>query len=104
MLFRSWEADPPYDSASSKPISILIEVLSGLQLYFDRALGANLLYRFERTQYVEQRRKHQEAAGGSGSGEDFEASKIYGAEHLLRLFGQSRPLLPQQLRLARPAI
>ncbi|KAL7411805.1 MRG-domain-containing protein [Mrakia frigida] len=71
---------------ATKSIAILTEVLSGLQLYFDRSLGANLLYRFERPQYVEQRRQHQEAAGGSGSGELFEASKIYGAEHLLRLF------------------
>lgn len=74
-------------ASPNKAVAILTEVLSGLQLYFDRALGANLLYRFERSQYVEQRRRHQEAAGGSGAGEDFEASKIYGAEHLLRLFG-----------------
>lgn len=53
--------------------------MSGIVLYFDKALGNNLLYRFERAQYVDIRRKTAEARP---------MSEIYGAEHLLRLFGQ----------------
>jgi glycerol-3-phosphate O-acyltransferase len=56
----------------------LNEIIAGITLYFDKALGNNLLYRFERAQYVEQRR----AANGKPM------SEIYGAEHLLRLFGE----------------
>lgn len=58
---------------------MLAEVMSGIVLYFDKALGNILLYRFERAQYVDIRRKTAEARP---------MSEIYGAEHLLRLFGQ----------------
>jgi hypothetical protein len=57
----------------------LSEIIAGVTLYFDKALGNNLLYRFERAQYVEQKRENP----------DKPRSEIYGAEHLLRLFGES---------------
>jgi mortality factor 4-like protein 1 len=60
------------------------EVVSGLEQYFEKALGTVLLYRFERPQYKEQVEKIKAANGGSPSS----LSQIYGAEHLLRLFGQ----------------
>lgn len=66
----------------ARPPAILNEVLDGLRTYFNKALGSNLLYRFERTQYVHANRDHQDS-----DGEPLEPSKIYGAEHLLRLFG-----------------
>lgn len=59
------------------------EIAAGLSLYFNKALGNNLLYRFERGQYQEQYKKLQ--------GTDKQMSSIYGGEHLLRLFGE--PLL-----------
>jgi hypothetical protein len=73
-------------------------VLLGLTLYFDRSLGANLLYRFERAQYLELQKEHaakkeeRRGAGrkrGDGDAEagEWKASDVYGAEHLLRLFG-----------------
>ncbi|PWN96758.1 MRG-domain-containing protein [Tilletiopsis washingtonensis] len=82
---------------SSRSPSVLDEVLLGLTLYFDRSLGANLLYRFERAQYLELQKEHaakkeeRRGAGrkrGDGDAEagEWKASDVYGAEHLLRLF------------------
>lgn len=80
----------------SRSPAVLDEVLKGLKLYFDRSLGQNLLYRFERAQYVDYRKKNGPKMGdgdvgnarsGNGSmGGDMEPSDVYGAEHLLRLF------------------
>lgn len=60
---------------------IAAEVAAGLGLYFNKALGNNLLYRFERGQYQEQYKRLQ----GTNKG----MSSVYGGEHLLRLFGSS---------------
>ncbi|GAA5832288.1 hypothetical protein JCM11251_004308 [Rhodosporidiobolus azoricus] len=57
---------------------IAAEVAAGLGLYFNKALGNNLLYRFERGQYQEQYKQLQ--------GTDKQMSSVYGGEHLLRLF------------------
>ncbi|KAL2917346.1 Esa1p-associated factor [Polyrhizophydium stewartii] len=54
------------------------EVVDGLKIYFDRALGNILLYRFERQQYADIRKRFPEES----------MSNIYGPEHLLRLFVQ----------------
>ena len=74
---------PRADNPPSRATSLLSEIIAGVTLYFDKALGNNLLYRFERAQYVEQKR----------SNPDKGMSEIYGAEHLLRLFGECRLLL-----------
>ncbi|KAI3763002.1 hypothetical protein L1987_53447 [Smallanthus sonchifolius] len=50
------------------------EIISGLRCYFDKALPVMLLYKGERRQYEE--------ATANG----ISPSKVYGAEHLLRLF------------------
>ena len=68
---------------------LLPTVISGLQVYFDRSLGANLLYRFERPQYAEIRK--QFVTGPSVKvGTEKEMSAVYGAEHLLRMIGTTR--------------
>lgn len=54
------------------------EVTKGLRCYFDKALPAMLLYKKEQKQYKE------EIKG------DVSPSTVYGAEHLLRLFGMSK--------------
>ncbi|TRM69225.1 MRG-domain-containing protein [Schizophyllum amplum] len=59
------------------PDAHLGSVLSGLRTYFDRALGKNLLYRFERPQYASIREKFE--------AEQKEMSEAYGAEHFLRM-------------------
>ncbi|KAJ3074410.1 Esa1p-associated factor [Podochytrium sp. JEL0797] len=60
---------------------VLEELVNGIKSYFDKALGNILLYRFERQQYIELKKKFGEK----------DMSDVYGAEHLLRLFVQ----LPQ---------
>ena len=68
---------------------LLPTVISGLQVYFDRSLGANLLYRFERPQYAEIRKRF--VTGPSVKvGTEKEMSAVYGAEHLLRMIGGTR--------------
>lgn len=52
-------------------------IMDGIQSYFDRALGAILLYRMERKQFDEIKQKNDEVP----------VSELYGAEHLVRLFG-----------------
>jgi len=68
---------------SARATALLSEIISGITLYFDKALGNNLLYRFERAQYVEQKRANPEKP----------MSEIYGAEHLLRLFVNFGPFI-----------
>ena len=74
------------DANIRRATALLSEIIAGITLYFDKALGNNLLYRFERAQYVEQKRENP----------DKPMSEIYGAEHLLRLFGEfcSEVLIP----------
>ncbi|KAJ1999182.1 Esa1p-associated factor [Coemansia thaxteri] len=59
------------------------EIIEGLKMYFDKALGNVLLYRFERYQYQQIRERFP----------DKPPSDIYGAEHLLRLFVQMPGLI-----------
>lgn len=56
---------------------IVQEVVQGLKLYFNKALGSILLYKLERIQYLDILKENS----------NLESSEIYGAEHLLRLFG-----------------
>lgn len=56
------------------------EILKGLRCYFDKALPMLLLYKKERQQFKD------------AVGDDVSPSTIYGAEHLLRLFGMASVL------------
>lgn len=70
------------------PQVVLPTIVSGLQVYFDKALGSNLLYRFERPQYAEMRKRY--VTGPTVQlNQEREMSAIYGAEHLLRMIGLS---------------
>lgn len=77
-LLQKYRDSVPKKREGSADADIFDEVIAGLKLYFDRSLGTILLYRFERQQYLEIRKEHPGK----------EPSEIYGAEHLLRLFGE----------------
>lgn len=70
-----------------EPGLVIQTVVDGLQCYFDRALGSNLLYRFERVQYAHVRRQYWTGPKVI-VGQEKEMSLIYGAEHLLRMLGE----------------
>lgn len=59
---------------------VLKEFVEGVKVYFDRALGNMLLYRFERPQYETLKEENSQ----------FMPSEHYGLEHLLRLLGNVR--------------
>jgi mortality factor 4-like protein 1 len=61
----------------SSPEDSIKQVIEGLKVYFEKALGNILLYRFERPQYVQLLREYPAKS----------LCEIYGPEHLLRLFG-----------------
>jgi mortality factor 4-like protein 1 len=65
---------------------VLPTIVSGLKVYFDKALGSNLLYRFERPQYAEIRKRYVTGPTVQVN-QEREMSAIYGAEHLLRMIG-----------------
>ncbi|KAF8350331.1 MRG-domain-containing protein [Amanita rubescens] len=66
------------------PQLVLPTIVSGLKCYFDRSLGANLLYRFERQQYADVRKQY--ITGPKVIvGQEKAMSAVYGAEHLLRM-------------------
>lgn len=54
------------------------QVVEGLKVYFEKALGSVLLYRNERQQYIQIQKTHPDKSIG----------EIYGVHHLLRLFGK----------------
>lgn len=59
-------------------------MIAGLITYFDKSIGTILLYRFERVQYSEMKKKF--ITGQSVViGEEKQMSEVYGAEHFLRM-------------------
>lgn len=66
------------EASEEKEYKNIEGIMQGVQSYFDRALSSILLYRMERRQYQELRQNQSE---------EVPLSQIYGAEHLIRLFG-----------------
>lgn len=80
--------------ATPADIDVLEEIIQGIREYFDKSLEKILLYRFEREQY-NNIRKRWEAASGDLSGKG--PLDTYGAEHLARLFGESQSNISSKL-------
>ncbi|KAG1722310.1 MRG-domain-containing protein [Suillus lakei] len=82
--FKDYVIELGKSTTLREPELVLPTIISGLQVYFDRSLGANLLYRFERPQYAEIRKQY--VTGPKVQvGQEKDMSAIYGAEHLLRM-------------------
>jgi len=77
----------PFALSLKEPLMVIQTVVDGFQAYFDRALGANLLYRFERPQYAEVRKNYW-TGPKVVVGNEKDMSHIYGTEHLLRMLGE----------------
>lgn len=85
-ILEEYRLSVPMKRPGSAEAEIFEECMTGLQKYFDKTLGTILLYKFERQQYAEIRRKY---------GDDAKVSELYGAEHLLRLFVSMEGLVSQ---------
>ncbi|KAI0808081.1 MRG-domain-containing protein [Fomes fomentarius] len=82
--FKQYVLSQASSTQLKDPQVLLPTIVAGLQTYFDRALGANLLYRFERPQYAEVRKRYVNGPTVQ-VGQEKEMSAIYGAEHFLRM-------------------
>lgn len=67
-------------------LDVLEEVMMGIREYFEKAIDKILLYKFEREQYRFLRSKWE---GGTAEFADKGPLDIYGAHHLIRLFGKN---------------
>ena len=77
-ILTEYRLTVPLKRPGSAEADIFDEIMNGLQQYFEKCLGTILLYRFERQQYADIRKKY---------GDQIRLSEVYGAEHLLRLLG-----------------
>lgn len=82
------------DARAQAKEAVHTAVLDGIQLYFERALGTVLLYKFEKLQYRQLLQRQQELAGAGGVvPAKARFSHLYGAPHLLRLLCKMPELL-----------
>ncbi|KAL8397324.1 hypothetical protein RB594_004156 [Gaeumannomyces avenae] len=87
--YVEWELPHRPDDSAEK--DLLEETMSGLREYFNKALGRILLYKFERTQYLEIREQWESPSEGGHKC----VADTYGAEHLLRLLVSLPELVAQ---------
>lgn len=73
------------DTQKAKKKALVEEVTNGLEVYFNRAIASNLLYRFERPQFVQIKKEADERPDNH---EHKQLSALYGTEHFLRLIGE----------------
>lgn len=90
-ILQDWyDEEQPKRSASAADEDVLDEVVAGMQEYFDKCLDKILLYRYERPQYRNLRKKCEAATGELANKGPID---VYGAEHLIRLFSMFPALL-----------
>ena len=81
-ILTDYRTSVPLKRPGTAEADVFEELMNGLQDFFDKCLGTMLLYRFERQQYADIRKMHM-----NNPDEEIRMSEVYGAEHLLRLFG-----------------
>ncbi|KAJ5908823.1 hypothetical protein N7495_001505 [Penicillium taxi] len=86
-ILEEWCEEESARRTTHHEMDVLKEIIAGIEEYFNVCLGKLLLYRFERPQY--------RSLKASFETRDLAPSKIYGAEHLLRLFSKLPELLAQ---------
>ncbi|KAJ5101650.1 hypothetical protein NUU61_003872 [Penicillium alfredii] len=92
-ILQDWhDEEASKRTSSSVDEDVLEEVVAGLLEYFDKCLDKILLYRYERPQYRNLRRKFEAATGDLS---DKGPIDVYGAEHLIRLFSNMPELIAQ---------
>jgi mortality factor 4-like protein 1 len=74
-----------YDGWTGGGVDLLEEIVAGLREYFNKALGRLLLYRYERGQYEDVLKRINDPSDDLSNKQ---IGDVYGAEHLLRLFGR----------------
>lgn len=79
-------------SRKSSNVRAVEDLVTGILVYFDRALPTVLLYRYERPQY----KREKDKAGGQ-----LVPSDVYGGEHLMRLFIKLPGLLSHSMLKAK---
>lgn len=88
-ILQDWyDEEQPKRTGSASDEDVLEEVVAGLQEYFDKCLDKILLYRYERQQYRNLRKKFEAATGELANKGPID---VYGAEHLIRLFSTFLP-------------
>lgn len=87
--YMDWEI--PHRPEDSAEKDLLEETMAGLREYFNRALGRILLYKFERTQFME---ISEQWESPKNEGHKCPAD-TYGGEHLLRLLVSLPELVAQ---------
>ncbi|KAJ5605663.1 hypothetical protein N7510_008444 [Penicillium lagena] len=92
-ILQDWyDEEQPKRSSSAADEDVLDEVVAGMQEYFDKCLDKILLYRYERPQYRNLRKKCEAATGELANKGPID---VYGAEHLIRLFSTMPELMAQ---------
>jgi len=82
--YKTWRSK----KLKAHQVSILTEILQGLEIYFDKSLSLLLLYKYENLQYLDLLKNNT-------INQNHSQVKVYGLEHLLRLLVSLPGLISQ---------
>lgn len=84
-ILHTYSEEEKAKRTTSADLDVLEEVIMGIKEYFDKSLDKILLYKFEREQYRLLRQRWESSTGDYA---DKGPLDMYGAHHLIRLFGK----------------